>query len=115
MLGDQRNATATAGADGQFTDLVNYADFGGAEYESTGWASLVGNDQQHGDPTLGLDNYYARDYDPSTGSWVQPDDWRGLLVRPQSLNRYSYIENTPVSFSDDLGYVKSFMRMRAHA
>ncbi|WP_372968668.1 RHS repeat-associated core domain-containing protein [Microbacterium sp.] len=112
VLGDQRNATATAGADGQITDLVNYTDFGGAEYESTGWASLVGNDQQPGDPTLGLDNYYARDYDPSTGAWVQPDDWRGLLVRPQSLNRYSYIENTPVSFSDDLGYVISFMRMR---
>ncbi|WP_167347482.1 RHS repeat-associated core domain-containing protein [Microbacterium hydrocarbonoxydans] len=110
VLGDQRNVTATAGANGQITDLVNYADFGGAEYESTGWASLVGNDQQPGDPTLGLDNYYARDYDPTTGSWVQPDDWRGLLVRPQSLNRYSYIENTPVSFSDDLGYVRSYMR-----
>lgn len=112
VLGDQRNATATADASGQITDLVNYADFGGAEYESTGWASLVGNDQQPGDPTLGLDNYYARDYDPTTGSWVQPDDWRGLLVRPQSLNRYSYIENTPVSFSDDLGYVIKMMRPR---
>lgn len=104
VLGDQRNATATAGPDGQISDLVDYADFGGAEHESTGWASLVGNDQQPGDPTLGLDNYYARDYDTETGSWVQPDEWRGLLVRPQSLNRYTYIENTPVSFSDHLGY-----------
>jgi RHS repeat-associated protein len=89
---------------GQITDLVDYADFGAAGYESTGWASLTGNDGQPGDPTLGLDNYYARDYDTATGSWVQPDQWRGMLVRPQSLNRYAYIENTPVSFSDDLGY-----------
>ena len=111
VLGDQRNATATAGADGQITDLVNYADFGGAEYESAGWASLVGNDGQPGDPTLGLDNYYARDYDTTTGSWVQPDEWRGLLQRPQSLNRYAYIENTPVSFSDHLGYVIKAMAM----
>ncbi|MDQ0649413.1 RHS repeat-associated protein [Microbacterium natoriense] len=111
VLGDQRNATATAGADGQITDLVDYADFGGANYESTGWSSLVGNDQQPGDPTLGLDNYYARDYDTGTGSWVQPDEWRGLLERPQSLNRYAYIENTPVSFSDDLGYVIKAMPM----
>lgn len=105
VLGDQRNATATAGGDGQITDLVVYADFGAPEYESTGWASLVGNDGQPGDPTLGVDNYYARDYDTETGTWIQPDQWRGLLVRPQSLNRYTYVENTPVSFSDHLGFV----------
>jgi RHS repeat-associated protein len=110
-LGDQRNTTATADTTGQITDLVDYADFGAADHESTGWASLVGNDGQPGDPTLGLDHYYARDYDTTTGSWVQPDHWAGLLERPQSLNRYAYIENTPVSFSDHLGYVIKAMPM----
>ncbi|MFJ2370892.1 RHS repeat-associated core domain-containing protein [Microbacterium sp. NPDC087665] len=105
VLGDMRNATATADAGGQITDLVDYADFGGADYESTGWGSLVGNDGQPGDATLGLDHYYARDYDTVTGSWVQPDEWRGLLVRPQSLNRFAYVENSPVAFSDYLGYL----------
>jgi RHS repeat-associated protein len=104
VLGDARNATATADAGGRITDLVDYADFGAAGFESTGWASLVGNDGQPGDATLGLDHYYARDYDTSTGSWVQPDEWRGLLVRPQSLNRFAYVENSPVAFSDHLGY-----------
>jgi RHS repeat-associated protein len=104
ILGDMRNATATADAGGQITDLVDYADFGGADYESTGWGSLVGNDGQPGDATLGLDHYYARDYDTTTGSWVQPDEWRGLLVRPQSLNRFAYVENSPVAFSDHLGF-----------
>ncbi|MFS0852975.1 RHS repeat-associated core domain-containing protein [Microbacterium sp. 179-I 3D4 NHS] len=101
-----RNATATADAAGQITDLVDYADFGGAGFESTGWGSLVGNDGQPGDPTLGLDHYYARDYDTATGSWMQPDQWRGLLVRPQSLNRFAYVENDPASFSDHLGFAK---------
>jgi hypothetical protein len=32
-------------------------------------------------------------------------------VRPLSLNRYAYIENTPVSFSDHLGYVIKAMNM----
>ncbi|MFJ2370894.1 RHS repeat domain-containing protein [Microbacterium sp. NPDC087665] len=105
VLGDMRNATATADAGGQITDLVDYADFGGADYESTGWGSLVGNDGQPGDATLGLDHYYARDYDTVTGTWVQPDEWRGLLVRPQSLNRFAYVENSPVAFSDYLGYL----------
>lgn len=110
-LGDQRNTTATTDTTGQITDLVDYADFGAADYESTGWASLVGSDGQPGDPTLGLDHYYARDYDTTTATWAQPDQWRGLLVRPQSLNRYAYIENTPVSFSDHLGYVIKVMPM----
>ncbi|MFK3835765.1 RHS repeat domain-containing protein [Microbacterium sp. NPDC087868] len=104
VLGDARNATATADAGGRITDLVDYADFGAAGFESTGWASLVGNDGQPGDATLRLDHYYARDYDTATGSWVQPDEWRGLLVRPQSLNRFAYVENSPVAFSDHLGY-----------
>ncbi|UPL14756.1 RHS repeat-associated core domain-containing protein [Microbacterium galbinum] len=105
VLGDARNATATADAGGRITDLVDYADFGAAGFESTGWASLVGNDGQPGDATLGLDHYYARDYDTATGSWVQPDEWRGLLVRPQSLNRFAYVENSPVAFSDHLGFL----------
>lgn len=103
-LGDMRNVTATADAGGRITDLVDYTDFGAAGFESTGWASLVGNDGQPGDATLGLDHYYARDYDTTTGSWVQPDEWRGLLVRPQSLNRFAYVENSPVAFSDHLGF-----------
>jgi RHS repeat-associated protein len=104
-LGDMRNVTATANGAGRITDLVDYTDFGAAGFESTGWASLVGNDGQPGDATLGLDHYYARDYDTATGSWVQPDEWRGLLVRPQSLNRFAYVENDPVGFSDFLGYL----------
>jgi RHS repeat-associated protein len=59
----------------------------------------------------GVTDLYARDYDTATGSWVQPDEWRGMLVRPQSLNRYAYIENTPVSFSDHLGYAIKAMNM----
>ncbi|KQQ65350.1 DUF6531 domain-containing protein [Microbacterium sp. Leaf320] len=104
VLGDQRNATATADASGHITDLVDYADFGAPDYGATGWGSLVGNDQQPGDPTLGLDHYYARDYDTAAGSWLQPDEWRGLLVRPQALNRFAYVENDPVGYSDYLGY-----------
>lgn len=105
VLGDARNATATADAAGRITDLVDYSDFGAAGFESSGWGSLVGNDGQPGDATLGLDHYYARDYDTATGSWVQPDQWRGLLVRPQSLNRFAYVENDPVGLSDYLGYL----------
>ncbi|MFJ4253534.1 RHS repeat-associated core domain-containing protein [Microbacterium sp. NPDC090003] len=104
-LGDMRNVTATADAGGRITDLVDYTDFGAAGFESTGWASIVGNDGQPGDATLGLDHYYARDYDTTTGSWVQPDEWRGLLVRPQSLNRFAYVENSPLAFSDHLGFL----------
>ncbi|MDQ2700951.1 MAG: hypothetical protein M3Y23_06450, partial [Actinomycetota bacterium] len=104
LLGDRRNTTATTDTAGQITDLVDYSDFGGARYQSTGWSSYVGNDGQPGDATLGVDQYYARSYDPQGGSWLEPDDWRGLLVQPQTLNRYAYVTNNPATYSDLLGY-----------
>jgi RHS repeat-associated protein len=105
VLGDGRNSTATADTAGAVTDLVDYGTFGDARYESTGWASVTGNDGQPGDPTLGIDQYYARNYDSSLGSWLSPDTWRGLLTAPQTLNRYAYVTNNPTTFSDHLGHI----------
>lgn len=106
LLGDQRNTTATTDSAGQITDLVDFGDFGDARYQSTGWGSYVGNDGQPGDATLGVDQYYARNYDPSVGSWLEPDDWRGLLTQPQTLNRHAYVTNNPATYSDLLGYLQ---------
>ncbi|WP_295818896.1 RHS repeat-associated core domain-containing protein [uncultured Microbacterium sp.] len=108
VLGDGRNTTATTNIAGQVTDLVDYDPFGATRYESTGWASFTGNDAQPGDPTLGIDQYYARTYDPTLGIWLSPDSWRGLLTAPQTLNRYAYVTNNPATLSDHLGYVPRF-------
>lgn len=44
-----------------------------------------------------------RYYDPEIGRWITRDPLRGGIDSPQSLNRYSYCMNNPVSFIDPVG------------
>lgn len=47
-----------------------------------------------------------RKYDPSAGRWLSPDPagWGAVnQASPQSLNRYAYVENQPMSLVDPTG------------
>ncbi|MFN0070903.1 MAG: RHS repeat-associated core domain-containing protein [Chloroflexota bacterium] len=45
----------------------------------------------------------ARMYDPAVGRFLQRDPVPGLRARPQSLNRYSYVQNVPTTLVDPTG------------
>lgn len=69
---------------------------------STAWAGdhgFVGGTQ---DPTTGLTNLGAREYDPALGRFLDPDP---LLDAgdPQQWNGYSYSDDDPVNASDPTG------------
>ena len=53
-----------------------------------------------------LDHFPYRQYTPTEGRWVTPDP-AGLAAvdptNPQTWNRYAYVTNNPVSFTDPLG------------
>jgi RHS repeat-associated protein len=53
----------------------------------------------------GLYEFYARTYDPATGTWLQQDVYRGEIMDPMSLHRYMYVGNSPVNFRDWYGYL----------
>ena len=56
------------------------------------------------DDEIGLVNMKARIYDPVLGRFLSPD---ALIPNPtdlQSYNRYSYVRNNPLSFSDPSGF-----------
>jgi len=47
-----------------------------------------------------------RKYDPSAGRWLSPDPsgWNAAsATNPQSLNRYAYVLNNPMSLTDPTG------------
>jgi len=53
----------------------------------------------------GLMHVGARYYDPLVGRFLQADTWLGEITRPQSLNRYGYVENDPVNAVDPTGHL----------
>jgi RHS repeat-associated protein len=57
------------------------------------------------DAETGLDFFLARYYSPAQGRFVSPDDGTNHdSVNPQSLNRYSYVNNNPLNYVDPYGY-----------
>jgi RHS repeat-associated protein len=61
---------------------------------------------QYGDKETNLAYNWMRDYDPSTGRYVQSDP-TGLEA---SLNTYAYLDDTPLTDSDFYGLIKGTMR-----
>jgi len=53
---------------------------------------------------VGLYDYRARWYEPTLGRFVQPDTIVPEPGKPQALNRYAYVYNNPLRFSDPSGY-----------
>ena len=52
-------------------------------------------------------NYYlnARYYDPSTARFTQEDTYFGDMSDPESLNKYVYCINDPISYEDPTGHM----------
>lgn len=65
------------------------------------------------DKETGLYNYNARLYDPDLGRFITPDKLQSNYYNPQSLNRYSYVGNNPLSYTDPTG--KSWFHVATEA
>ena len=56
------------------------------------------------DAETGLYYYNARYYDPELGRFIQADTEISDLGNPQSYNRYSYVGNNPLKYTDPSGH-----------
>jgi RHS repeat-associated protein len=61
------------------------------------------------DDDLGLINMRGRVYDPASGRFLTVDPLVPDPSRGQSFNRYSYVDNNPVSISDPSGFDPSYV------
>jgi RHS repeat-associated protein len=61
---------------------------------------------QEKDDTTGLYFYNARYYDARIGRFVSPDTVASNSRDPQDLNRYSYVSNNPLRYTDPTGHWK---------
>jgi RHS repeat-associated protein len=55
-------------------------------------------------PDVGLVNMNGRVYDPVLGRFLAPDPNVQFVADLQSYNRYSYVHNNPLSYTDPTGY-----------
>ena len=55
------------------------------------------------DSETGLDYFGARYFSGAQGRFTSPDPLRGRLSDPQTLNRYAYVRNNPLSRTDPTG------------
>jgi len=98
------SSTALTDANGVKVETTEYMPFG-HQRDHTG--TVVSNyryTDQELDPETGLYNYGARLYDPVIGRFISPDSLVPDPYDPQSLNRYSYCRNSPMSYTDPSGY-----------
>lgn len=59
---------------------------------------------QRADASDGLMYYGARYYDAGLGRFTQPDTLVPNPLNPQDLNRYAYVRNNPVKYTDPTGH-----------
>lgn len=66
---------------------------------------------QRREESIGLYDYRARFYDPYLNQFISPDPIIPDLANPQSWNRYAYVFNNPVRYSDPSGHCPGCGRM----
>jgi RHS repeat-associated protein len=87
---------------GSSPSVYSYDAFGAIRHSSGVTSEFQVNGQQV-DTEDGLVYLRARYYDPTLGRFIMRDQASGNDSLPQTLNRYSYVDNNPVNLMDPSG------------
>ena len=106
LLGDHLGSTSVAAdsTTGAKLGEVRYYLWGGERYTSGSTPTTYRYTGQRNESELGLMYYGARWYDPALGRWAQADTIVPQPGNPQSLNRYTYVNNNPLKYVDPSGH-----------
>jgi RHS repeat-associated protein len=103
LLDAQASLRELTDATGAVVRALHYDAWGTIRHSSgSAWTRLgyTGEPMGTHDGTVYL---RARHYQPSLGRFLQRDSFPGIPERPQSLNRYTYTENNPATYTDPTG------------
>ncbi len=103
LLDHEGSLVATTDGSGGVTGMDLLTPYGQAVSNSTSDFYLyTGLDQ---DAINGSDHAWYRNYSTAQSRWLRPDPYNGSydLYNPQSFNRYNYVENNPLEFTDPSG------------
>ena len=97
-LGSTRAKTDSSGAN---NETIDYVPFGETTAPTSEAYKFTGKEE---DPETSLYYYGARYYDPQLGRFISADTVVQAPNDPQTLNRYSYCRNNPLSYTDPTGH-----------
>lgn len=98
------SSTAITDAGGNIIETAMYMPYGGKRGEDGISASQYKFTDQELDAETGLYNYDARLYDPIIGRFVSADPIVQAPYYSQSFDRFSYVFNNPLIYTDPTGY-----------
>ncbi len=105
LLGDHLGSTAiTLTNTGGLTSEVRYKAFGEDRYTYGTTPTTYRYTGQRNEAYINLYWYNSRWYDPALGRWIQPDSIIPDPNNPLDWDRYSYVRNNPLRYSDPTGH-----------
>jgi RHS repeat-associated protein len=93
-----------AAANGNVTLAESYEPYGSVLMSSGTASSIFAYAGEQIDTYIKLLFLRARYYSPDTARFLSKDVWQGDYTRPQSLNAWAYVENSPINYTDPSGY-----------
>jgi RHS repeat-associated protein len=96
-------ARAITNSLGTVQDDSDFYPYGGERVVSSASGNRYKFTGKERDSESGLDNFGARYNSSQYGRFMSPDPMGGHYEDPQTLNRYSYVRNNPLSLTDPTG------------
>jgi len=103
-VGDHLGSVTVLAQGGSVAGATRYLPYGAIRWESGLWSTDRRFTGQRWEASLGLYDYRARFYDPALGRFLQPDPLVPEPGNPQALNRYAYVYNNPLRYTDPSGH-----------
>ncbi|MDD1682763.1 MAG: RHS repeat-associated core domain-containing protein [Methanoregula sp.] len=104
--GDHLGSTSiVTNATGTVVESVAYLPYGETQSRAGSGSTYLYTDQEL-DPESGLYYFDARYYSPGMMRFVEPDSVIADVNNPQNLNRYSYVLNNPLKYTDPTGHTE---------
>lgn len=98
------SSSAITNENGAVVEKFTYRPFGDQRAHSGDLTTDYKFTDQEFDAETGLYYYGARYYDPTIGRFISPDSVVPNPFNPQNLNRYTYCNNNPLSYTDPNGH-----------
>ena len=106
------SSTVMPNASGLSVETSEYLPYGGNRHQSGTSVSDYKFTNQELDTSTGFYNYDARLYDPVIGRFITPDTVIPDIYNPQDLNRYSYVRNNPLKYTDPTGHMAAYHALK---